>query len=294
MRRASLIIMLLLTLLTLGGMCSNNDSGKKVVGNHEAPPGTCDANASPTLTLIGFQVGTTVVQGEATASRSDSVTLLLAYEDKECNLGGGTLMVYINGGPATETAITGGLACPQETIEGSQLAYSMSLTSTGEMTVEAKVTDLCGAESNALSTILTVTEATGDDTTADDDTAIDDTSAADDDTSDAPRLAGEMRYYGDKTATEVWILVYTHWMPTGLPLFGGAVTVPGDGFPFDYQLDATGVPAGSYFIAAYFDAVEGDGVYNPAIDPTHSPWYSVTLTPGQTTTYNITLVDPGK
>jgi hypothetical protein len=298
MRRYAVVLMLLLALTMIGALCSNSkDSGGGSGGEVNPPPGTCDSNTAPVLTAIGFLVGDAATEGDASAAMNDTIRLVAAFDDGQCNLGGGTLLVTVDGADTPDSVtVSGQIACPQDSLQESPISYAVMPASVGEMTFEVSLKDLCGEQSNSLSAILTVTETTADDT-ADDtsaDDASDDTAGDDDTAAGTARLEGAVSYGGDKTATIVNILFYTHWLPTELPVASVPLTVPETGFPFDYDEELTDIAQGNYYLAAYFDAVEGDGWYNPTVDPTSSPWYTVAIADGQTTHYDITLVDPSR
>jgi hypothetical protein len=143
---------------------------------------------------------------------------------------------------------------------------------------------------------------TGDDDddndSADDDTADDDTAADDDASPTGTQLAGEIDLFNtaeDYAGRPVKFYLYTQWIPNGtLPTAITNYTVPESGFPFSYDWDLNAVAPGDYYVFAFLDAVDGDGIINYDIDPVAAPYDVTTITSGETTTYNVNLVAPGK
>ncbi|MBZ0273074.1 hypothetical protein K8I61_13625 [bacterium] len=268
-------------LMLAAPLCSSGDDDDDIGGAAGTPPpGTCDENAAPEILAIGFFANGEALGDDGVAYADDAITVAATYSDPDCNLGGGRVVVSTDGGADVETKI-GDAACDAADLADSA-AVAPLLATEGTHSVQVSLADLCGAKSGALSSPITIEAAP-----ADDDDAGDDDTAA-----DATLLAGEIRYAGEKTGVDVVILLYTQWLPGGtLPVFSALVAIPETGFPFGYEIDLDALPAGNYYVTAYFDAEAGDGAYNPAVDPTHSPWAPVTVVAGETATYNITLAD---
>jgi len=109
---------------------------------------------------------------------------------------------------------------------------------------------------------------------------------------------GEIGFYGESTdlaGRPVWILLFTEWLPgAAVPVAFVQQTVPEQGFPFDYEwdLDAAEVAPGDYFVFAFLDIADEDGVFNETIDAVHAPFQATTIIAGTATTQNLTLVEP--
>ena len=221
----------------------------------------------------------------------------LSYEDPDCNLGKGEFFVSIDGAAAESYgSIAGGAPCAADAND-KEVGFAFSATGVGSHTIEVQVTDMCGAKSGSVSMNFTLTkyvagEDDDDDTIADDDTADDDTVAP-------MLLIGDIETTGeeDLAGRTVTILLYTQWLPSELvPVAFHQETVPAERFPFAYEwdLDAAAVEPGYYYVAAFADAADGDGYFNTAVDPFHSPYLPQEFVEGETMTANLMLVAPSK
>jgi hypothetical protein len=59
-------------------------------------------------------------------------------------------------------------------------------------------------------------------------------------------------------------------------------------------LTGTTVVTGDYYLFAFLDLVDGDGLIHPAVDPVHAPYLPTSITEGEATTANLTLISPTK
>ncbi|NLH47943.1 MAG: hypothetical protein GX444_04985 [Myxococcales bacterium] len=125
-----------------------------------------------------------------------------------------------------------------------------------------------------------------------DDNDNDDNDDNDDDTAAKTGIHGTLTYAGSATGAQV---VFGFWkgLPMMAPDHSAKVDVPGTGFPFDYEIETDFT--GDWRIVAFLDTNPNDGEsINFSVDPNN--WAMnvpfTTITSGQLTTVDVTLVDP--
>jgi len=247
------------------------------------PPGACADNTAPALNeMLLFPETSTVAATEF--MEATPIYAFVGYSDAECNLRTGDIFMSLDGAEPQKARSLEEVPC-SATAQDRQVGFDFMAVGVGEHQISAYVVDLCGAQSNTVSATFTLTPWEPDDDTADDDTI------------EPTLLEGEIGFTGDEdyASRPVHLYLFHEWLPHSLPVAWLEQTVPAEGFPFAYEwdMDDAGVEPGSYFLAAYLDAVDGDGPFNVAVDPVYSPYTVTEIVAGQTTTQNVTLVPPG-
>ena len=286
-----LIAVALLAVLTLAGCRDNDPDDDVLVDATPAPGGACEENQAPELTGAAWLIEGALTTDAPTFAEFTAVELFVAFADADCNLAGGQLSWSLDGEDTETAKLDSDLGCSST---ANEMAPSITVAGVGvgEHSVQVTVTDSCGAPSNTLTMPFTLTayQDTDDDATGDDD----------DTAPEATTLAGQIDYVGeatDLTDRTVNIFLFATWLPGGNPATAFTqVSVPGTGFPFAYSWDLseTAAAPGDYYLFAYLDWEDDDGLFNEENDPVHAPYVPTTIVDGMTTTANITLVAPGK
>jgi len=282
--------------LYLASTCSEEDDEEQIAAEVTPPPGGCDENTAPVLTEGEWWVDGAATGAAATFAEGEAAQVYLGVRDDDCNMAGGTIAYLVDDEEIPqEIKIPSDLGC-EAAADEQLVGFELFAFGVGGHRLSIRVTDRCGAESQALELTFTLTEY--EPPVADDDAADDD--ATDDDDATATRLAGEIRYFGepgDVTGRPVLLYLFAQWLPAGtLPAAALTVEVPAAGFPFAYAWDVgdTEAAPGDYYLFAFLDVQDDDGLFNAGLDPAHAPYATTAVLAGQTTTAHITLVPPGE
>ena len=285
-RRAMIwVVLLMLAAAMLYSACrGGDDDDDDAATTPTPPPDACEDNEAPVLGEIQLSpLGSTTAATEF--MEGDPIQVYVGYRDADCNVSGGDVFYALDGSALQQIEAIHDAPC--EAAPSDQAAGFAFLTvGVGEHELAVVITDQCAAESNQSTVSFTLTPFESDDDTADDDTV------------EPTLLTGEIRYSGteDYADRPVKLMLFTEWLPESLPVGLLEVTVPEAGFPFAYEwnFDDDAIAAGTYYLTAYLDAVDGDGAFNPAADPVYSPYLPVEVVAAQTTTQNVTLVAPAR
>ena len=286
-----LVLLLVAAVVLIGGRCDDDDD-EIVDEGGTVPPGACDQNTAPELAAAVWYLDSQFESGAATFAEYSPAQVYLAFDDAECNLGGGEIAYWVDDEDPTTKKIATDISCSGDA-ENQLLGFEVTASGEGAHTLSIQVFDRCETQSNVveLDFSLTAYQPPTDD---DDDTAGDDDTAA-----TTTMLSGEIDYVGDQTELAdrpVYILLYTEWLPDTAVVPAGfvQVLVPEDGFPFAYEwdLDAAEVAAGEYYVFSFLDLADEDGLFNVEVDPVDAPYVATTITEGEATTVNLTLVTP--
>ncbi len=285
---------LLLAMILVGAFaylaCNSGGDDDDAAPHVTPPPGSCTDNTAPVLSeVLTFTIHSTTPVTEF--METETIEAFVSYTDAECNVHDGQIFMGLDGAaPQKVTDIDSAAPCSAQAANRT-VGFPFVDVGVGQHQLSVYVMDFCGAQSNTVSTTFTLTPYQADDDTADDD-------AADDDTVSPTLLQGEVRYTGDDNLAgrPVTMFLFKQWLPHSLPVAVLKIDVPDGGFPFPYEwnMDEAQVEAGAYFLAAFLDAVDGDGYFNAAADPFYSPYLPTEITANETTTQNVTLVAPGR
>jgi len=291
-RWAPLLLILLFVLCCVGLSCNSDDDEEEGdLSTPTPPPGACENNQSPALTGLRLVVGGDVVGNGESFMEASIVDVYLTYDDADCNVGGGAIHAALDDEEMTQYENVP-IDAPCSAEAGDQvIGFQIAPVGVGGHQLSVRLVDYCGGTSEVQTVSFALTPWSDDD---------DDDNDADDDTVEEPTLlSGAIDYAGedDLSGRPVYLFLYENWLPDVLvPAAWKKVDVPAEGFPFDYQwdMDAAYVVPGNYYLAAFADAVAGDGWLNAAVDPVHSPYLPTAIVEDQTTVANVTLVPPGR
>jgi hypothetical protein len=292
-RLLPLMLVLCLVLPVLVGSRCGDDDDDDTASETTPPPGACDENTAPELIAAQWFVDGAAAGEEPTLAEYEEAMIYLAYADAECNLGGGRVVYWVDDEAPSERQIDTEAPC-EGTADEQFLGFDVAHSGVGGHTLHLFVKDRCGAASGTVELPFSLTAAEpptdDDDSTGDDDTVVEPTLLI-----GAIDLVDEEAK--DYTGRPVNIYLFASWLPGGeLPVAATQTTVPEAGFPYDYEwdLDAAEVAAGDYYVFAYLNVADEDGLFNPEADPVHAPYLPITIATGQTATANLTLVFPAE
>jgi hypothetical protein len=192
----------------------------------------CAGNHSPQIGNLRYLVNDELVEASPTVSPDDDLKIWIQYQDADCNLGGGGMWWSIDGGEfAAVKQLAGDFSC-NGVGDNRGIVYQpdLGVLNSGVHQFRIRLTDVCGATSNALDGEFTVTGGAADDDVTDDD-QDDDTSTDDDTTYDDGLLQnGDFEDVGD------------HWDQNPDRIISSKLTMPAQVSP---------LPSGNW--AAFFD-----------------------------------------